>query len=184
MILEAIVQLASGAAACGGVITNNYVISRLLRAAALATIALDFTIKIAISGAEPAYIIGIAMYSIPTVRTLLILWVPAFDREWRWRLVVCAIAGISQLSIAIPVAWGHLDLITVLPITAIVLASVGDTSNNMPVRRRYILVIGCIIALFAIETEAWGLLAKALISDVGASLWAIVPWRAPRRLSP
>jgi hypothetical protein len=40
----------------------------------------------------------------------------------------------------------------------------------MVVRRRCVLAMGYIMALFAISTGAWGLVFKNTISDVGASI--------------
>jgi hypothetical protein len=141
---------------------------------ALGTIAADYATKCLLYGAEAAYLVGLAMYAIPTVRNLLILWLPRLDSDRRLRGMVCAIAFVIWATIAVAANIAKsapLDLIMILPFLGFGLASIGEISNDMPTRRRFIFTIGCLMSVFAVETQAWGLLAKGLISDVGASLY-------------
>jgi len=80
-------------------------------------------------------------------------------------------------------ATGSLALVTLLPLVGIGLGCLGEASNAMVVRRRCVLAMGCIMALFAISTGAWGLVFKNTISDVGASIWSMIKSRDPPLLA-
>jgi len=47
------------------------------------------------------------------------------------------------------------------------------------VRRRCILGMGCIMAIFGVSTSAWGLVFKNTVSDVGATVYAMIKYRDP-----
>ena len=47
----------------------------------------------------------------------------------------------------------------------------------MIVRRRCVLVMGCIMAAFGLATEAWGLVFKNIVSDVGATVYSMNKYR-------
>lgn len=157
--------------------TPDYRTSRALSAAALGTIAGDFGLKFAADPRATHLLVGAAMYTIPTARTLAILLVPRLDRDRGPRVALCAAAGVLQLVFAVGAdiaATAPVNLLALIPLAVIALAAVGDVSNEMRTRRRFIFVIGCLSGIFAFETSAWGLLAKAAISDVAASVWVML----------
>lgn len=69
--------------------------------------------------------------------------------------------------------------ITLLALAGIGLGSLGEAPNQMVVRRRCILGMGCIMAMFGVSTSAWGLVFKNAVSDVGATVYAIIKYRDP-----
>ena len=72
---------------------------------------------------------------------------------------------------------------TLLPLLGIGLGCLGEASNQMFVRRRYVLGMGCIMAIFGLSTNAWGLVFKNVVSDVGATLYAVIKYRDPPLLT-
>ena len=46
---------------------------------------------------------------------------------------------------------------TLLPLAGIGLGCLGEASNDMVIRRRCVLGMGCVMAAFGFATEAWGL---------------------------
>jgi hypothetical protein len=173
VIVSIALQIVSGCAAIGRVATTDYYVARSLAAVAFGTIALDYGIREA-SSPDSALLVGSVVFAASTLRNVLILAIPYLDQNWRARFAVCIFFFALNSSLALMVDISKsapLALITVLPFIAFGLACLGESSNEMPVRRRFILAIGCVLAIFAIETEAWGLLAKSLISDAGASIY-------------
>jgi hypothetical protein len=176
VITSAILQTISGGAAIARVATSNYYLSRSLGAASFFTIALDYAARYT-EQPDAAVLVGATIFAVLTLRNVLILIDPRLDQDHRARLIACLVSFVlcSGLSAATDVIKSApLALTTILPFIALALGALGESSNDMSVRRRYILAIGCVLAIFAIETEAWGLLAKSLISDIGAALFYIV----------
>jgi hypothetical protein len=74
---------------------------------------------------------------------------------------------------------GTLRPITLLALVGIGLGCLGEASNQMVVRRRCVLGMGCIMAMFGVWTSAWGLVFKNAVSDVGATVYAMIKYRDP-----
>jgi hypothetical protein len=175
ILLSAALQLVSGSAAIARVITTDYYLSRSLGALAFATIAADYGVRFIDQG-DTALLVGFLIFATLTIRNVLILAIPRLDRDRLPRFIVCAISFVmcSTLALLADIAGrALLEITTVLPFLALALGTLGESSNDMPTRRHYILAIGCVLSIFAVETAAWGLLAKSLISDVGAAIYAI-----------
>ncbi len=198
-------QLVSAVASVGRVRTKSYVVSRRFNALALGAVAADFGIKY-LSTKRADHLVGLVIFTILTARTLLILCFETIEAELFRRRVTCAVAFLacavasvaSQLAatgslapttaqaLALAghvasqlAATGSLAPVTLLPLVGIGLGCLGEASNEMVVRRRCVLAMGCIMTLFAISTNAWGLLFKNAVSDVGASIWSMIKCRDP-----
>jgi ABC-type proline/glycine betaine transport system permease subunit len=187
VVISPVLQLVSAIASIGRVAPASYYVSRSFGALALGTIAADFGIRYLVE-AEADYLVGFFLFTVVTIRTILILIIPWLDREQTPRLVTCLVAFLICIGTSL---WADLaksaplTLVTMLPFVGLTLGCFGEASNDMPTRRRYVLSIGCVMGLFAILTSAWGLLAKSLISDVGASLFymtrpVLKKWRSEK----
>jgi hypothetical protein len=89
-------------------------------------------------------------------------------------LIACIAAFVVCIPLALcaaVLADAPLTPLSVLPFLALGFATIGESSNIMSTRRWFVLAIGITLSLFALLTAAWGLLAKSLISDIGASLY-------------
>jgi len=75
-------------------------------------------------------------------------------------------------------------LVALLPAIGIGFGCLGEASDDGVVRRRCILALGCILAGFAFETSAWGLMFKNLLSDAGASAYNMLRYRDPPPWAP
>jgi hypothetical protein len=75
-------------------------------------------------------------------------------------------------------------LVALLPAIGIGFGCLGEASDDGVVRRRCILALGCILAVFAFETSAWGLMFKNLLSDAGASAYNMLRYRDPPPWAP
>ncbi len=192
-------QVTSALASIGRVVTASYIVSRSLNALALGTVAADFAVKYFVTGRADemtAQIIfthraddltGLLVFAALTVRTLLILFVPALDGSLAGRRITCAVAFIICAGATIAAQdFGvyPFRMVALLPAIGIGLGCIGESSNEMVMRRRCILAMGCVMAVFAFETAAWGLLFKNLLSDTGASLYSIVKYRDPLPWAP
>lgn len=128
------------------------------------------------------HLVGLVVFTILTARTLLLLSFETIEAEVFRRRFTCAVAFFACAVASVTselVATGSLALVTLLPLDGIGLGCLGEASNAMVVRRRCVLAMGCIMALFAISTGAWGLVFKNTISDVGASIWSMIKSRDP-----
>jgi hypothetical protein len=169
-------QLISAIASVARVRTKSYVVSRRFNALALGAVAADFAIKY-LGTNRSDYLIGLAIFAILTARTLLILCFGTIEADLFRRRLTCALAFLacalasvaSQLAVI-----GSLALVTLLPLAGIGLGCLGEASNEMIVRRRCVLAMGCIMTLFGISTGAWGLVFKNTVSDIGASIWSMI----------
>ena len=202
-------QLLSAIASVGRVRTKSYVVSRRFNALALGAVAADFAIKY-LCTERADHLVGLVVFTILTARTLLLLCFETIEADvFRRRLTcavaffACAVASVaSQLAATASLApttaqalalaghvasqltaTGSLAPVTLLPLVGIGLGCLGEASNEMVVRRRCVLAMGCIMALFAISTNAWGLLFKNTVSDVGASMWSMIKFRDPPLLA-
>jgi hypothetical protein len=179
MIASILFQLTSALASIGRVNTSNHVTSRRCNALALGAVAADFAIKYARTG-RGDFLVGLILFTVLTARTLLILSFAQIEGSlWRRRIAcavafaVCASASLAgQLYLG-----GPLRPMTLLPLAGVGLGCLGEASNNMSTRRRCVLAMGCIMAAFGLATEAWGLVFKNLVSDVGATVYSIGKYR-------
>ena len=193
MFISLTLQLISAAASIGRVATRNYVVSRSFNAVALGTVAADFAVrytfyvpasaKVEYSRApEAAYMVGLLIFTILTIRTLLILCWPRIEKDRRLRVLTCFAA--FALCIAAGIAANihnsaPFRVIAWVPFLGIGLGCLGEASNDMPTRRRYIFAMGCVMASFAYSTAAWGLLFKNLFADIGATAVSMVKFGDP-----
>ena len=180
-IITPALQLLSAVASVGRVRTKSYVVSRRFNALALGAVAADFAIKY-LCTERADHLVGLVVFTILTTRTLMILCFESIEAEVFRRRVTCAVAFFACVVASVAsqlAATGSLALITLLPLIGIGLGCLGEASNDMVVRRRCILGMGCIMTLFGISTGAWGLMFKNTISDVGASIWSMIKSRDP-----
>ena len=174
-------QLLSAVASIGRVRTKSHVVSRRFNALALGTVVADFAIKY-LCTERVDHLVGLVVFTILTVRTLLLLCFETIETEALRRRLTCAAAFFACVVASVAselAATGSLALVTTLPLVGIGLGCLGEASNAMVIRRRCVLAMGCIMSLFAISTGAWGLLFKNTISDVGASIWSMIQFRDP-----
>jgi len=174
-------QLLSAVASIGRVRTKSHVVSRRFNALALGTVVADFAIKY-LCTERVDHLIGLVVFTILTVRTLLLLCFETIETEALRRRLTCAAAFFACVVASVAselAATGSLALVTTLPLVGIGLGCLGEASNAMVIRRRCVLAMGCVMSLFAISTGAWGLLFKNTISDVGASIWSMIKFRDP-----
>jgi hypothetical protein len=200
MVVSLTFQLVSAAASVGRVMTRDYVVSRSFNALALGAVAADFAVRYAFyvpasaaveysQAPQAAYMVGLLIFTILTIRTLLILCWPRIEKDYRLRVltcfaafVLCFAAGVAIGAVALrpdaAVANIHnsapFRVMAWIPFVGIGLGCLGEASNDMPTRRRYVLAMGCVMATFAFSTAAWGLLFKNLFSDVGATLVSMI----------
>jgi hypothetical protein len=179
MIWQILFQLTAALASVGRVNTSSHVVSRRFNALALGAIAADFAVKYAHRG-RADFLVGLLVFAVLTARTLLILGFGAIEENSFRRRVACAVAFLvcAVASIAGQLCLGNLiGLMTLLPLAGVGLGCLGEASNDMTVRRRCVLAMGCIMAAFGMTTGAWGLVFKNLVSDVGATVYAMSRYR-------
>jgi hypothetical protein len=122
------------------------------------------------------------VFVVLTVRTLLILGFRKIEKNTFRRRVACAVAFLvcAVASIAGQFYLGEpIEPLILLPLVGVGLGCLGEASNNMIVRRRCVLALGCVMAAFGLATEAWGLVFKNLVSDVGATIYSMNRYRDP-----
>jgi hypothetical protein len=193
MIVSLTFQLISAVASIGRVMTSHYVVSRSFNALALGAVAADFAVRYAFyvpvsaeveysQAPEAAYMVGLLIFTILTIRTLLILCWPRIEKDHRLRILTCLTAFILCFAAGIAANIHNaapFRLMAWIPFLGIGLGCLGEASNDMPTRRRYILAMGCVMATFAFSTAAWGLLFKNLFSDVGATVASMMKFGDP-----
>jgi len=148
---------------------------------ALGTVAADFAVKYLYTGGVD-FLVGLIVFVVLTARTLLIFGFSSIEGNTFRRRVACATAffvcAIASLASQVYLT-GTLRLVTLLALVGIGLGCLGEASNQMVVRRRCILGMGCIMAMFGVSTSAWGLVFKNTVSDVSATVYAMVKYRDP-----
>jgi hypothetical protein len=130
---------------------------------------------------------GLLVFSVLALRTLLILCIGSLDRSLVARRITCA--ATFAVCVVCTIAAQYIGvypfrLIALLPAIGIGFGCLGEASDDTVVRRRCILGLGSILAVFAFETSAWGLLFKNLLSDAGASAYSMVKYRDPPPWAP
>jgi len=181
MIAQILFQLTSAMASVGRVKTSSHIVSRRFNAVALGAVAADFAVKYAHTG-RADFLVGLIVFIVLTVRTLLILGFGKIEGNTFRRRVACAVAFLvcTVASIAGQFYLGDpIRPMIVLPLAGVGLGCLGEASNDMIVRRRCVLVMGCIMAAFGLATEAWGLVFKNIVSDVGATVYSMNKYRDP-----
>jgi hypothetical protein len=181
LVISAAFQLTSAIASVGRVKTASHVISRRFNALALGTVAADFAVKYLSTGGVDS-LVGLIVFVVLTARTLLILGFSRIEGSTFRRRVACATAFLVCATASVAgqlYLSGTLTPITLLALVGIGLGCLGEASNQMVVRRRCILGMGCIMAMFGVSTSAWGLVFKNAVSDVGATVYAIIKYRDP-----
>ena len=181
MIAQILLQLTSAVASVGRVKTSSHIISRRFNALALAAVAADFAIKYAYAGGAD-FLVGLMVFVVLTVRTLLILGFAKIEGSTFRRRITCVVAFLVCV-VASTAGQFYLDEpirpLTLLPLVGVSLGCLGEASNNMIVRRRCVLAMGCVMATFGLAMEAWGLVFKNLVSDVGATIYSMNKYRDP-----
>ena len=181
LVISAAFQLTSAIASVGRVKTASHAISRRFNALALGTVAADFAVKYLYTGGVD-FLVGLIVFVVLTARTLLILGFSRIEGSTFRRRVACATAFLVCASASVAgqlYLSGTLRPITLLALVGIGLGCLGEASNQMVVRRRCILGMGCIMAMFGVSTSAWGLVFKNAVSDVGATVYAMIKYRDP-----
>ena len=181
LVISVSFQLTSAVASVGRVKTASHVVSRRFNALALGAVAADFAVRYLYTG-RVDFLVGLAVFTVLTARTLLILNFSKIEGNTFRRRVACASAFLAcatasaatQLYVS-----GALRPMTLLPLVGIGLGCLGEASNHMVVRRRCTLGMGCIMAIFGVSTSAWGLVFKNTVSDVGATVYAMIKYRDP-----
>src|SRR5215469_12126296 len=179
MIGQILFQLTSAVASIGRVKTSSYVVSRRFNAIALGAVAADFAAKYAHTG-RADFMVGFIVFVVLTVRTLLILGFGKIEASTFRRRVACAIAFlVCAIASVVGQFWlgGPIRPITLLPLAGVGLGCLGEASNDMIVRRRCVLAMGCIMAAFGLSTAAWGLVFKNMVSYVSATVYAMIRYR-------
>ena len=179
MIEQTLFQLTSAVASIGRVKTSSYVVSRRFNAIALGAVAADFAAKYAHTG-RADFLVGLIVFVVLTVRTLLILGFGKIEENTFRRRVACAIAFlVCAFASVAGQFWvsGPIRPITLLPLIGVGLGCLGEASNDMIVRRRCVLAMGCVMAAFGLSTAAWGLVFKNIVSDVSATVYAMIRYR-------
>jgi len=176
-----LLQLTSAVASVGRVKTSSHIVSRRFNALALGAVAADFAIKYGHTG-RADFLVGLIVFVVLTVRTLLILGFGKIEENTFRRRVTCVVAF---LVCAVASTTGQFYLgdpigpLTLLPLVGVGLGCLGESSNNMIVRRRCVLAMGCVMAAFGLATEPWGLVFKNLVSDVGATIYSMNKYGDP-----
>ena len=181
LVISAAFQLTSAIASVGRVKTASHATSRRFNALALGTVAADFAVKYLYTGGID-FLVGLIIFVVLTARTLLILGFSRIEGSTFRRRVACATAFLVCASASVAgqlYLSGTLRPITLLALVGIGLGCLGEASNQMVVRRRCILGMGCIMAMFGVSTSAWGLVFKNAVSDVGATVYAMIKYRDP-----
>jgi hypothetical protein len=181
VITQILLQLTSAVASVGRVKTSSHIISRRFNALALGAVAADFAIKYSYAG-RADFLVGLMVFVVLTVRTLLILGFAKIEGNTFRRRVTCVVAFLV-CAVASTAGQFYFDEpirpLTLLPLVGVSLGCLGEASNNMIVRRRCVLAMGCVMAAFGLATEAWGLVFKNLVSDVGATIYSMNKYRDP-----
>jgi hypothetical protein len=181
LVISAAFQLTSAVASVGRVKTASHVVSRRFNALALGAVAADFAVKYLCTGGVDS-LVGLIIFVVLTARTLLILGFSNIEGSTSRRRIACATAFLVCATASVAgelYLGGTLRPITLLPLVGVGLGCLGEASNHMVVRRRCILGMGCIMALFGVSTSAWGLVFKNVVSDVGATVYSIIKYRDP-----
>ena len=155
-------QLISAIASVGRVRTKSYVVSRRFNALALGAVAADFAIKY-LGTNRADYLVGLVIFTILTARTLLILCFGTIEAELFRRRLTCALAFLACALASVAsqlAATGSLAFVTLLPLAGIGLGCLGEASNEMVVRRRCVLAMGCVMTLFGISPAPGGLCSR------------------------
>src|SRR6516165_7515011 len=192
-------QAVTASASIGRLTTSYYIVSRAYNALALGAVAADFAIKYFVTGRGDDLtsgivfthraddLTGLLVFAVLTLRTLLILCIGSLHGSLRARRITCAVA--FTICVACTIAAQNIGVypfrgIALLPVIGIGLGCLGEASNDMVTRRRCILTMGCVMAVFAFETTALGLMFKNLVSDAGASAYSMVKYRDPPPWAP
>jgi hypothetical protein len=133
MITQILVQLTAAAASIGRVNTSNYTVSRQFNAIALGAVAADFTEKFLRTG-RPDDLVGLTLFTVLTVRTLLILGFSRIEGNTFRRRIACAVAFFvcTVTAIAGQVCLGRgIGAMTLVPLAGIGLGCLGEASNDM-----------------------------------------------------
>jgi len=181
VIDQILFQLTSALASVGRVKTSSHGVSRGFNALALGAVAADFAVKYAHTG-RADFLVGLIVFVALTVRTLLILGFGKIEGSTFLRRVACAVAFLVCAVASVGGQFwlgGPIRPITLLPLAGVGFGCLGEASNDMIVRRRCVLVMGCIMAAFGLATEAWGLVFKNIVSDVGATVYSMNKYRDP-----
>ncbi len=199
LALTITLQLVTAGASIGRVSTSNDITSRGCNALALGAIAADFAVKYFWTGRADDLtaqtvvthraddLTGLLIFAVLTLRTLLILCIGSLYGSLLARRTTCAVA--FAICVACTIAAQNIGvyafrMIVLLPAIGIGLGCLGEASDDTVLRRRCILAMGCILAVFAFETSAWGLMFKNLFSDAGASGYNMVKYRDPPPWAP
>src|SRR5215472_17058759 len=124
------------------------VVSRRFNAIALGAVAADVAAKYAHT-CRADFLVGLIVFVVLTVRTLLILGLGKIEENTFRRRVTCMVAF---LVCAVASTTGQFYLgdpirpLTLLPLVGVGLGCLGESSNNMIVRRRCVLAMGCVMA--------------------------------------
>ncbi len=179
LVISVSLQLTSAVASVGRVKTTSHVASRRFNALALGAVAADFAVRYLYTG-RVDLLVGLAVFSVLTARTLLLLGFSKIEGNTFRRRVACVTAFLICTAASVAgqlYVGGALRPMALLPLVGIGLGCLGEASNHMVVRRRYILGMGCIMAIFGVATGARGLLFKNAVSDVGATAYAMIKYR-------
>jgi hypothetical protein len=199
LALTIALQVVTAGASIGRVSTSNCITSRGFNALALAAVTADFAVKYFVTGRADdltAQIVflhraddltGLLVFGVLTLRTLLILCFGALDGSLLARRITCAVT--FAICVACTIAAQGIGvypfrLVALLPVIGIGLACLGEASDDAVIRRQSILALGLLMAVFAFETSAWGLLFKNLLSDAGVSAYNMVRYRDPPPWAP
>jgi hypothetical protein len=181
VIPQILFQLTSAVASVGRVETSSHIVSRRFNALALGAVAADFAIKYVYTE-RPDFLVGLIVFVVLTARTLLILGFGEIEGNTFLRRVACAVAFLvcAVASIAGQFYPGEpIRPMTLLPLVGVGFGCLGEASSNMIVRRQCVLAMGCVMTGFGRSTEAWGLVFKNLVSDVGATIYSMNKYRDP-----
>ena len=194
-----VLQAVTASASIGRLTTPYYVVSRAYNALALGAVAADFAIKYFVTGRGDDLtdgivfrhraddLTGLLVFSVLALRTLLILCIGALDRSLLARRITCTVTFAVCVACTIVAQYIGIypfRLVALLPAIGIGFGCLGEASDDGVVRRRCILALGCILAGFAFETSAWGLMFKNLLSDAGASAYNMLRYRDPPPWAP
>jgi hypothetical protein len=181
MIPQILFELTAAMASVDRVKTSSHIVSRRFNAVALGAVAADFAVKYAHAG-RADFLVGLMVFIVLTVRTLLILGFGKIEGNTFRRRVACAVGFLvcTVASIAGQFYLGDpIRPMIVLPLAGVGLGCLGEASNDMIARRRCVLAMGCVMAAFGLATGAWGLVSKNLVSDVGATVYSMNKYRDP-----
>src|SRR5215471_15712867 len=192
-------QVVTASASIGRISTSNYIVSRGCNTLALGAVAAAFAIKFFVTGRADHLtsgivfshraddLTGLLVFAALALRTLLILCIGSLDRSLMVRRITCAVT--FAVCVACTIAAQNIGvypfrLVSLLPAIGIGFGCLGEASEHTVVRRRRILALGGILAVFAYETSAWGLMFKNLLSDAGVSAYNMIKYRDPPPWAP